>query len=63
MRWNLLLALRKWLSSTSAPAPVSDSESQEVMYLTCQEANMAVEEKQSKAAADKSNQYGHSLRP
>ncbi|KAG2372008.1 Sodium/calcium exchanger [Vigna angularis] len=44
---------QKWLSSTSAPAPVSHSESQEDMYQSWEEVDMVVEERQSEAVVDK----------
>ncbi|WVZ01029.1 hypothetical protein V8G54_027098 [Vigna mungo] len=44
---------QKWLSSTSAPAPVSHSESQEDMYQSWEEVDMVVEEKRSEAVVDK----------
>ncbi|KAL2331382.1 hypothetical protein Fmac_018963 [Flemingia macrophylla] len=51
---EFVAGFEKWLSSTSAPAPVSDSESQEHMHHTWDEADMVVEEKQSKGVIDKS---------
>ncbi|XP_027342945.1 sodium/calcium exchanger NCL1-like [Abrus precatorius] len=51
---EFVAGFQKWLSSTSAPAIESDSESQEDIYQTWEEADMVVEEKQSKAVIDKS---------
>ncbi|KAK7272569.1 hypothetical protein RJT34_29247 [Clitoria ternatea] len=51
---EFVAGFEKWLSSISAPDPLSDSESQEDMYQTWEEADMVVEEKQSKAVVDKS---------
>ncbi|KAK7335102.1 hypothetical protein VNO80_26873 [Phaseolus coccineus] len=44
---EFVAGFHKWLSSTSAPAPVSHSESQEDMYQTWEEADLVVEERQS----------------
>lgn len=51
---EFVAGFQKWLSSTSAPAPVSHSESQEDMYQTWEEVDMVVEEKQSEAVVEKS---------
>ncbi|XP_061348954.1 sodium/calcium exchanger NCL1-like [Gastrolobium bilobum] len=51
---EFVAGFEKWISSTSSPAPLSDSESQEDMYETWEKADMVVEEKQSKAVIDKS---------
>ncbi|CAJ1957529.1 unnamed protein product [Sphenostylis stenocarpa] len=51
---EFVVGFQKWLGSTSAPAPVSHSEPQEDMYQTWEEADMVVEEMQSKAVVDKS---------
>ncbi|RDY04255.1 Sodium/calcium exchanger NCL2, partial [Mucuna pruriens] len=51
---EFVAGFEKWLSSTSAPAPVSDSESQEDIFLTWEEADTVVEEKQSEAVVNKS---------
>nr|KYP51400.1 hypothetical protein KK1_026834 [Cajanus cajan] len=51
---EFVAGFEKWISSTSDHAPVTDSESQEDMYETWEEADMVVGEKQSKAIVDKS---------
>ncbi|KAJ1423128.1 Sodium/calcium exchanger membrane region [Sesbania bispinosa] len=51
---EFVAGFEKWLSSTSTPAPLSESESQEDLYRTWEKADMVVEEEQSKAVVDKS---------
>ncbi|KAK7244214.1 hypothetical protein RIF29_39033 [Crotalaria pallida] len=51
---EFIAGFQKWLGSTSSPAPLSNSESQEDILRTWEEANMVVEEKQIKAVIDKS---------